>query len=89
VVIKRAARRSDGTDVGPSALFAGKKLVMLADGAGDFSKALGIEINLPAMGLRARRGLFTIEDNVVKSVELEQPGKLEVSSADACMLKVS
>jgi len=67
----------------------GDKIVMLADGAGAFSKALGIDRELPTMGVRAQRALFTIEDNVVKSVELEEPGKFEVSSADACMLKVS
>ena len=67
----------------------GDKIVMLADGAGAFTRALGIERDLQAMGLRARRGLFTIEDNVVKSVELEEPGKFDVSSADACMLRVS
>jgi glutaredoxin/glutathione-dependent peroxiredoxin len=66
----------------------GDKIVMLADGAGTFTKALGIERDNPAMGLRARRGLFTIVDNVVQSVELEAPGKFEASSAEACMLKV-
>jgi glutaredoxin/glutathione-dependent peroxiredoxin len=66
----------------------GDKIVMLADGAGAFTKALGIERETPTMGLRARRGLFTIEDGVVSSVELEEPGKFEVSGADACMLKL-
>ncbi len=67
----------------------GDKIVMLADGAGALTKALGIERDSPTMGLRARRGLFTIENNVVTGVELEEPGKFEVSSADACMLKLS
>jgi peroxiredoxin len=67
----------------------GDKIVMLADGAGKFVKALGIERDISDMGLRAKRGLFTIEDNVVRSVEIEEPGKFEVSSADACMLRVS
>jgi len=67
----------------------GDKIVMLADGAGAFTKALGIECEIPTMGLRARRGLLTIEDSLVKSVELEEPGKFEVSSADACMLRLS
>jgi peroxiredoxin len=67
----------------------GDKIVMLADGSGAFSKALGIDREIPGMGLRAGRGLFTIEDNVVKTVELEAPGKFEVSGADACMLKLS
>ncbi len=66
----------------------GDKIVMLADGAGEFTKALGIDRQISDMGLRAKRGLFTIEDNIVKTVEIEEPGKFEVSSADACMLRV-
>jgi glutaredoxin/glutathione-dependent peroxiredoxin len=66
------------------------KIVMLADGSAAFSKALGIDADLTAagMGIRCRRGLFVIEDNVVKSIELEAPGKFEVSSADACKVKL-
>lgn len=66
------------------------KIVMLADGNAALTKALGIELDLsgPHMGLRAKRGLFTIEDGVVKTVELEAPGKFEVSGADACLVKL-
>ena len=64
------------------------KIVMLADGAGAYSKALGIDIEIPGMGLRAKRGLFLVEDGTVTSVEMEAPGKFEVSGADACMLKL-
>ena len=64
------------------------KIVMLADGSGAFTKALGIELDLGAhhMGLRARRGVVVAEDGVVKSVEMEEPGKFEVSSAEACLI---
>src|SRR5215831_14783301 len=62
------------------------KIVMLADGQALFSKALGIDFEIPGMGVRSRRGLFVIEDNTVKSAEVEQPGKFEVSSAEACMV---
>ena len=64
------------------------KIVMLADGSGAFTKALGIELDLVARGLgvRANRGLFTIDNGVVTSVEMEAPGKFDVSSADACLL---
>src|SRR5687767_2790497 len=43
------------------------KIVMLADGAGAFSKALGIDADLSqyGMGVRARRGVLVIEDGVV------------------------
>jgi peroxiredoxin len=66
----------------------GDKIVMLADGAGAFSKALGIEFEPPHMGLRARRGVFKIVDGTVKSADLEAPGKFEVSSAEACSAKL-
>jgi glutaredoxin/glutathione-dependent peroxiredoxin len=63
------------------------KIVMLADGAAAFSKALGIDADLSAygMGVRAQRGVMTIEDGTVTSIEMEAPGKFEVSSADACL----
>jgi peroxiredoxin (alkyl hydroperoxide reductase subunit C) len=64
------------------------KIVMLADGGGAFSKALGIDTDIPGMGVRARRGVLTIDDGVVKSIEMEAPGKLDVSSAEACLLKL-
>jgi glutaredoxin/glutathione-dependent peroxiredoxin len=64
------------------------KIVMLADGSAAFSKALGIEADLSAhqMGVRSRRGVMVIEDGVVKSVDMEAPGKFEVSSAEACLV---
>ena len=64
------------------------KIVMLADGSAAFSKALGIELDLTqaSMGVRCQRGVFTLEDGVVTSVEMEAPGKFEVSSADACLI---
>lgn len=63
------------------------KIVMLADGQALFSKALGIETEIPGMGVRARRGLLLIKDGTVESIDMEAPGKFEVSSAEACMLK--
>ena len=63
------------------------KIVMLADGSAAFTKALGIELDLTARGLgvRANRGVFTIENGVVTSVEMEAPGAFEVSGAVACL----
>ena len=64
------------------------KITMLADGSGDFTKALGIELDLTARGLgvRADRGVFTIDDGVVTSIDMEAPGKFEVSSAESCLI---
>lgn len=66
----------------------GDKIVMLADGEANFARALGIDYLSPGMGTRARRGVFQIDDGVVTSVDVEVPGKFEVSSADACMLRL-
>lgn len=68
----------------------GDKIVMLADGSAAFTKALGIESDLTAkhMGVRARRGVLTIEDGVVKTIELEAPGQFDVSAAEACLLRL-
>jgi len=64
------------------------KITMLADGSAVFSKALGIELDLTSahMGIRCGRGVFTIDNGVVTSVEMEAPGKFEVSSAEACLI---
>jgi len=66
------------------------KIIMLADGSAAFTKALGIELDLTSRGLgvRANRGVFTIDNGVVTSVDMEAPGKLEVSTADACLLSL-
>ena len=63
------------------------KITMLADGAAAFTKALGIDFEIPGMGVRAKRALFTIENGTVKSVDVEAPGKFEVSGVEACMTK--
>lgn len=64
------------------------KIVMLADGAAVFTKALGLEVDLsgPGMGVRARRALISFRDGKAETIAVEQPGKFEVSGADACML---
>jgi glutaredoxin/glutathione-dependent peroxiredoxin len=66
------------------------KITMLADGSAAFSKALGIELDLTGygMGVRCRRGVITVDNGVVSSIEMEEPGKFEVSSAEACLLSL-
>ena len=59
-------------------------LDMLADGNGDFAKALGLEMDASAygMGTRAKRFAIYAEDGVVKQVHVEAPGEYRVSSAE-------
>jgi peroxiredoxin len=66
------------------------KITMLADGNAELTKALGIEQDLSkaCMGLRARRGVFVIDDGVVTSVDMEPPGQFDVSSAESCLRKL-
>jgi peroxiredoxin len=73
-------------DAWSKALNAQGKVRMLADGNADFAKALGLELDLSAggMGIRSQRYSLLAENGVVKTLNIEQPGKFEVS--DACTL---
>jgi len=64
------------------------KVRMLADGSGDFTRALGLEFDLTArgMGVRSQRYSMLVDDGVVKALNVEAAGKFEVSDADT-MLK--
>src|SRR5215467_8938100 len=64
------------------------KVRMLADGSGDFVRALGLELDLSKMGLgtRSKRYSMLVDNGVVKSLNVEQqPGQVEGSSADAML----
>ena len=66
----------------------GDKVRMLGDGSADYTKALGLEFDLTAkgLGLRCQRFSMLVEDGVVKALNIEGPGKYEVSDAET-MLK--
>ncbi|MGL6289471.1 MAG: peroxiredoxin [Silanimonas sp.] len=59
-------------------------LQMLADGNGNLTKALGLELDATAfgMGLRSKRFALYAEDGVVKQLHVEAPGEFKVSAAD-------
>lgn len=60
------------------------KIVMAADGNGDFTRALGLEMDATAfgMGKRSQRFALIVRDGVVADVFVEAPGEFRVSSAD-------
>ena len=62
----------------------GSDVVMLADGNGDFAKAVGLEMDGKGfgMGSRSQRYSLIAEDGVVKQLNVEAPGKFEVSGAE-------
>ena len=59
------------------------KVRMMADGSANFTKATGLTLDLTAkgMGLRSDRYSMLVVDGVVKSLNVEAPGKFEVSDA--------
>ena len=69
---------------------AGGKVRMMADGSAIFTKALGLEMDLTArgMGVRSQRYSMLVDDGVVKTFNLEEPGKFEVSDADSMLKQV-
>ena len=66
---------------------AGGKVRMMADGSAEYTKKLGLELDLTArnMGVRSSRYSMLVEDGVVKKVNVEAPGKYEVSGAEAML----
>lgn len=62
----------------------GDKILMLADGNGDFARAMGLEADSRPWGLghRSRRYAAIIQDGVITDLKVDQPGRLEVSSAE-------
>ena len=62
----------------------GDTVLMLADGNGDYSRALGLELDGRGfgMGLRGQRFAIIVDNGVATQVNIEAPGKFEVSAAD-------
>jgi peroxiredoxin len=69
---------------------AGGKVHMMGDGSADFTKALGLELDLTArgMGMRCQRFSMLVDDGVVKTLNIEGPGKFEVSGGDTMLTQV-
>jgi len=66
------------------------KVRMMADGSADYTKKLGLELDLTArgMGVRCQRFSMLVVDGVVKSLNIEAPGKYEASSAETMLTQV-
>jgi peroxiredoxin len=66
---------------------AGGKVRMMADGSGTWTQAVGLPLDLTArgMGVRSQRYSMLVKDGVVKSLNVEAPGKFEVSNAETLL----
>ncbi|HEY1725016.1 MAG TPA: peroxiredoxin [Steroidobacteraceae bacterium] len=62
----------------------GEKVLMLADGNGDYARALGLELDAKGfgMGMRGQRFAIVVDNGVAKHVDVEAPGQFKVSSAE-------
>jgi peroxiredoxin len=65
----------------------GDKVTMLADGNGEYAKALDLEMDGSGfgMGMRGQRFAIIVDDGVASHVAVEDPGKFEVSSAESVL----
>ena len=63
---------------------------MLADGNGEFSKALGLELDATAfgMGQRSQRFALVADDGIVTHLMVEAPGEFRVSSAESVLASI-
>jgi len=65
----------------------GGKIRMMGDGSADFTKALGLEVDLSArgLGIRCQRFSMLVDNGTVKVLNIEKPGQYEVSDAETML----
>ena len=63
---------------------AGDKVLLLSDGNGDYTRALGLELDATGFGMghRGKRFAMVVDDGVVEQLHVEAPGEFKVSSAE-------
>jgi glutaredoxin/glutathione-dependent peroxiredoxin len=67
-----------------------EKVEFLADGSAEFAKAVDLSLDLSGngMGTRSKRYSMLVDDGVVKSLNVDEPGKFEVSSGEALVKQI-
>ena len=70
---------------------AGGKVRMMADGSAEYTKKLGLELDLVTrgMGVRCQRFSMLVDNGVVKKLNVEAPGKFEVSGAETMLTQLA
>ncbi|MDQ2860058.1 MAG: peroxiredoxin [Pseudomonadota bacterium] len=68
----------------------GADILMLADGNGEFTRAVGLELDASrfGMGPRSQRYSLVVEDGMVKEVNIEEGGEFKVSSAEYMLARL-
>ena len=72
------------------ALEADGKVVLLADGNGEFARAAGLEfdLNMAGMGMRSKRYSMIVDDRVIKTLNVEDKPGVNVSGADTILAQL-
>ncbi len=62
----------------------GDKVLLVADGSAKFARAAGLDVDMSAkgFGVRCRRFSMVVEDGTVKSLNIDEPGSFEITSAE-------
>jgi peroxiredoxin (alkyl hydroperoxide reductase subunit C) len=65
----------------------GDKVMMVADGSADFTRAAGLDLDLSerGFGVRSQRYSMLVRDGVVAALHIEAPGAFEVSDANTML----
>ncbi len=64
------------------------KIRFLGDGGAEWTKKLGLDTEIPTMGVRMRRFSMLLDDGVVKQLNVEEAGKFEVSNAETMLTQL-
>ena len=66
------------------------KVRMMGDGSANYTNALGLELDLTArnMGVRCQRFSMLVDNGVVKTLNIEAPGKYEISGAETMLTQL-
>ena len=64
------------------------KIRMLGDGSAELTRALGLDVDIPGMGVRMRRCSLLVDDGVVTQVNVEEAGKFDASSAETMLAQL-
>jgi peroxiredoxin len=69
----------------------GQDVILLADGNGDFTRAIGLELDGSkfGMGLRSQRYSMLVRDGRIEQLNVEQGGEFRVSSADYMLTQLA
>ena len=64
------------------------KIRFLGDGSAELTKKLGLDTDIPGMGIRMKRCSLLVESGVVKQVNVEAAGKFEASTAETMLSQI-